>query len=178
MSNNTSNNTGKFFIVAAIATATGYLVHLIRAAKAAQSLRYALQQIQLYHIASGGNIVLRVWMEFTNLEAAALTIRQLYLDIFLNFGTAENPSYHRIGTLNTNNQPIIIPGYQTVKQSFDISIPWANLGVAAARIIAGLIVQRQPSWPTSAKVEGQIKAEGFTVPVSLDVPFNANQNRA
>ncbi len=169
----TKTNSGKqFIILAGVAALTAYAVHLIRSAKAAQHLRYQLSRIQLYQIASGGNLRFRVWMNFTNLEPTPLTVKQMYLDIYLNFGTPENPSYHKIGTLNTNNAPITIPANGTVDQSFDIVVPWANLGVATIKIIAGLIANGRANWPTEAKVDGQIKAIGFTIPVQLTVPFN------
>lgn len=177
-SNNKDNGLGKFFLVAAIAGGTAYVVYLIRSAKAAQSLRYQLTRVQLYQFASGGNLVFRVWMNFTNLEPTPLTINQMYLDVFLNF----DGSLHRIGTLNTNNAPITIPGNSTVEQSFDIAVPWANLGVATLKILSGFLTGNGANWPTEAVIDGQIKALGFTIKVNTTVPFsvgalsNSNQN--
>jgi len=176
-SNNKDNGLGKFFLVAAIAGGTAYVVYLIRSAKAAQSLRYQLTRVQLYQFASGGNLVFRVWMNFTNLEPTPLTINQMYLDVFLNFGG----SLHRIGTLNTNNAPITIPANSTVAQSFDITVPWANLGVATLKILSGFLTGGQANWPTEAVIDGQIKALGFTIKVNTTVPFSvgalSNQNQ-
>lgn len=167
-SNNKDNGLGKFFLVAAIAGGTAYVVYLIRSAKAAQSLRYQLTRVQLYQFASGGNLVFRVWMNFTNLEPTPLTINQMYLDVFLNF----DGSLHRIGTLNTNNAPITIPGNSTVEQSFDIAVPWANLGVATLKILSGFLTGNGANWPTEAVIDGQIKALGFTIKVNTTVPFS------
>lgn len=178
------SNIGKFLIVAALAGGAAYGVYLARAAKAAKALRYQLSRIQLYNLATNGNIQIRVWVDFTNLEATTLTINQLYLDIWLNFSGTQ----HRIATLNTNNTPITIPGYQTVSRSFDINVPWANLGVATALVLKGFITNGQANWPTEARVEGQIKAIGFTIPIDINVPFsvgdttndtntNTNQNQ-
>lgn len=177
MKQDNNNGIGKFLLVAAIAGGAAYAVYLIRGAKAAQHLRYQLTRIQLYQFASGGNMVFRVWMNFTNLEPAPLTITQMYLDVFLNF----DGSQHRIGTLNTNNAPIVIPGNSTVEQSFDISVPWANLGVATLKILSGFLTGGQANWPTEAIIDGQIKAMGFTINVNTTVPFSvgalANQNQ-
>lgn len=167
-SNNKDNGLGKFFLVAAIAGGAAYVVYLIRSAKAAQSLRYQLTRVQLYQFASGGNLVFRVWMNFTNLEPTPLTINQMYLDVFLNF----DGSLHRIGTLNTNNAPITIPGNSTVEQSFDIAVPWANLGVATLKILSGFLTGNGANWPTEAVIDGQIKALGFTIKVNTTVPFS------
>ena len=176
-SNNKDNGLGKFFLVAAIAGGTAYVVYLIRSAKAAQSLRYQLTRVQLYQFASGGNLVFRVWINFTNLEPTPLTINQMYLDVFLNF----DGSLHRIGTLNTNNAPITIPGNSTVVQSFDIAVPWANLGVATLKILSGFLTGNGANWPTEAVIDGQIKALGFTIKVNTTVPFSvgalSNQNQ-
>ena len=165
----TSNNDiAKYFWVAVIAGGAAYAVYLIRQAKAAQHLRYQLTRIQLYRFASGGSITFRVWMQFTNLEPAPLTIDQMYLDIFLNF----SGTYHRIGTLNTNNTPITLPGNSTVEIPFDINVPWANLGVATAKVLLGFLTGGQANWPTEAKVEGQIKSAGFTIQIENNVPFS------
>jgi hypothetical protein len=163
------SNIGKFVLVAAIAGLTGYAIHIIRTAKSAKHLKYQLTKIQLYNFASGGNLQIRVWVSFTNLESAPLTVKQLYLDIFLNF----DGSLHRIGTLNTNNIPITIPGNSTVDRSFDVNVPWANIGVATLKILSGFLTTGRANWPSEAKVQGQIKAIGFTIPVDINVPFTA-----
>ena len=170
MTTNNDNGIGKFFAVAAITAAGIYAVYVIRKAKAAESLRYQLTRIQLYHFASGGNIVFRVWMRFTNLENTPLVVSQMYLDFFLNF----SGSLHRIATLNTNNVPIEIPANSSVDLPFDISVPWANLGVATAKILAGYLTGNGANWPTEAKVQGQIKTMGFTIKIDTDVPFSAD----
>ena len=170
MTTNNDNGIGKFFAVAAITGAAIYAVYLVRKAKAAESLRYQLTRIQLYQFASGGNLVFRVWMRFTNLENTPLVVNQMYLDIFLNFGG----SLHRIATLDTNNTPITIPGNSSVDIPFDINVPWANLGVATAKILAGFLTGGGANWPTEAKVEGQIKTMGFTIKIDTTVPFSAD----
>lgn len=161
---------GNLLITTAILAAGAYGVYLLRTAKAAQSLRYQLQKIQIYKLASGGSITFRVWMSFTNLEGKDLTVNQMYLDVFLDF----NGTRHRIATLNTDNTPIIIPANSTVERYFDITVPWANLGVATAAILIGLIQNGSANWPSQAQVEGQIKAAGFTIPVNITVPFSAD----
>ena len=150
-------------IIAGLAT---YAVYLVRKGKAVQSLRYQLTRIQLYHFASGGNLTFRVWIDFTNLENTPLTVDKMYLDIMLNF----SGSYHRIATLNTGN--IVIPANSTVSRSFDINVPWANLGVATLKILTGFVTGGSANWPTEARIDGQIKTLGFTIPVQMDVPFS------
>jgi hypothetical protein len=106
-----------------------------------------------------------------------LTVTQMYLDVFLNFGG----SLHRVGTLNTNNAPITIPANSTVAQSFDITVPWTNLGVATLKILSGFLTGGHANWPTEAVIDGQIKALGFTIKVNTTVPFSvgalSNQNQ-
>lgn len=160
---------GNLFITTAILALGAYGVYVLRTAKAAQSLRYQLQKIQIYKVASGGSITFRVWVSFTNLESKDLTINQMYLDIFLNF----NGTRHRIATLNTDNNPIVIPGNSTVERYFDVVVPWANFGVATAAILIGLLQNGSANWPTEAQVEGQIKSVGFTIPINISVPFSA-----
>ena len=161
------------FIIAA-GVGTALILRLIRTAKAAKNLKYQLRRIQIYRFRTSEPIVFRVFVDFTNLEPTPITVKQLYLDIFLNFGTAENHNFQRIGTLNTDNIPVTIPANQTVSKSFDVSVPWVNLGAAAVKILMGFATTGRASWPTEAKVEGQLKAVGFTIPVSVTVPFDSN----
>ena len=150
-----------------VAAGTAYLVHVLRSAKAAKNLKYQLERIQIYRL-TWSEIVLRVFASFTNLEAATLKINQIYLDIFLNI----DGSKHRIGTLNTNNIPISLPGYATVQRSFDITIPMQNLGIGIVKILQGYLTSGSLSLPDKATVEGQIKTLGFTIPVNIEVPFS------
>lgn len=166
--NNNNNGIGTFLLVAAIAGGAAYAVYLIKGAKAAQHLRYQLTRIQLYQFASGGNLVFRVWMNFTNLEPTPLTITQMYLDVFLNF----DGTLHRIGTLNTNNAPVVIPANSTIEQAFDISVPWANLGMATLKVLSGFLTGNRANWPTEAVIDGQIKALGYTIEINTTVPFS------
>ena len=163
-----NNDIAKFFLVAAIAGGAAYAIYLIRKGRAVQSLRYQLTKIQLYQFASDGNLVFRVWMDFTNLENTPLHVDQLYLDVFLNF----SGTYHRIATLNAGN--IEIPANSTVSRSFDVRVPWANLGVATALVLKGLLTGNGANWPTEAKIDGQIKALGVTIPVQTTIPFSVD----
>ena len=161
-----NNDIGKFILVAVIASGAAYAVYAIRKARAVQHLRYQLTRIQLYQLANDGNMVFRVWMDFTNLENTPLFVDQLYLDVFLNFSGTQ----HRIATLNAGN--IEIPANQTVSRSFDVRVPWANLGVATALVLKGLLTGNGANWPTEAKIDGQIKALGVTIPVQTTIPFS------
>lgn len=154
------------FIIA-VAAGTAYLVHLLRTAKSANSLRYHLQRIQIYRFKLSEPIVFRVWIEFVNLENAPINVNQLYLDIYLNI----SGSKHRIGTLNAAN--ISIPSNQTIEKSFDISVPWKNLGVGLLSILTNFATTRQWNFPDKAIVEGQLKASGLSIPINVEVPFNS-----
>lgn len=149
-----------------LAAGTAYAVSLLQTAKAAKSLRYGLSRIQLYQFASGGALTFRVWITFTNLTNAALTVQQIYLDAYLTFSGMR----HRMATLNTGS--ITIPANATVERSFDIRVPWANLGVATIAILTGFLNGGRANWPTEATVEGQIKAKGISIPVNETVPFS------
>lgn len=155
-------------LIIAAAAGTAYVVHLLRSAKAAKELKYQLQKIQIYKI-NWSEITLRVFVSFTNLEAATLTVKQIYLDIFLNI----DGSKHRIGTLNTDNIPVTLPGYATVQKSFDVKIPLQNFGIGILKIFQGYLTNGSLSLPDKAFVEGQIKTLGFTIPVNIEVPFNS-----
>ena len=156
------------FLVLAIAGGAAYITNLLRKAKAAKNLKYIFKKIQVYKLTP--NLILRVWVDFTNLEKAELIVKQIYLDIYLNFGTAEKPDVQRIGTLNTNKE-IVLPGLSTVARSFDIEVRYINLLGTAWKMFQDKISGGAVKFPTVATVEGQIKALGFTIPVKYEVPF-------
>ncbi len=168
----TKNKMNPLFLIAA-AAGTVYLVHALRTVKAAKNLDYQLKGVQIYRLKLTRPIVFRVWVNFTNLTSAPITIKQIFLNFFLNFGTAENPDFQRVGTLNTDNKELTIPGNRTVNKSFDIEVPWLNLGAVAVSMFQGYLTGQGLKLPNTCKVEGQIKALGFSIPVNYEIPFSA-----
>ena len=159
-------------IILAAAAGAAYLVKVLRTAKAAKNLKTQLTRIQIYRFKLTEPIVFRVWVSFTNLEPSPITVKQLYLDIFLNFGTTENPDFQRIGTLNTDNVPVTIAGNSTQEKSFDVEVRWVNLGATAVKMFQGYLTGSGLKLPSEAVVKGQLKAVGFTIPIEMSVPFS------
>lgn len=155
----------------AIAGGAALAVSLIRKAKAANNLKYDLKRVQIYKL-TVSDLILRVWIDFTNLEKTQLTVQQIYLDIYLDFGTAEKPDVQRIGTLSTNDA-IVIPALQTVSKSFDIQVSYFNLLGTALQMFKSKFTGGAVNFPKKATVKGQIKAMNITIPVNYEVPFES-----
>lgn len=156
-------------VLLAIAGGAALITSLIRKAKAANNLKYDLKKIQIYKL-TVSDLILRVWIDFTNLENTQLVVQQIYLDIYLDFGTAEKPDIQRIGTLNTNAE-IIIPALQTVSKSFDITVSYFNLLGTALQMFKSKFSGGAVNFPKKATVKGQIKALNITIPINYEVPF-------
>ncbi len=161
------------FLIIGAAVGVAYLFSIKRVVKAAKELQYVITRIQIYRFKLTSPIVFRVWVEFTNLEKTQLVIQQLFANIYLNFGTEAEPDMQLIATLNPNAQ-IVIPAYKTEERAFDIEVKWLSLGSTALKILQNkLMGNGQFNWPKFAKIEGRVKAEGFTIPFEYTVPFNS-----
>ena len=167
---------GKFILWTVAGLLTWGAVSLIRKAKAAQELRWGVQKIQLYQFAANSNLKIKISLWFTNIESAALTVQNIFFDLFLNFGTEENPTLHRIATLNTDNQEFTIKGNSTEYKDFYINVPWANLGVATAVILLNSIKNGHLDLPDQVILDGRIKCYGFNIKVKEVYPIEITQD--
>lgn len=158
-----------FLLIAGVA-GIAYLSTIKNVVDAAMKLRFQLTRIQIYRLKLNEPIIFRVWVEFTNLDNVSIVIQQLYLDIFLNFGTAQNPDKTRIATAHPQD-PLVIAAHKTEEIYLDVQVRWVNLAANAVKAFQGLITGDGVKMPTSAIVEGQIKAEHFTIPIEYEVPF-------
>ena len=154
------------------AVAIAYLSTLKKVVNAAERLRNQVTRIQIYRIADP--IVFRIWVEFTNLADTDIVVQHLYADILLNFGTETQPNELRVATLYPSGS-IVIPANQRVEIPFDVEVRLISLAPAAYNILKGLIdgTGTGVKWPTSARVDGELKAENFVIPVQMTVPFNS-----
>ena len=154
------------------AVAVAYATTLRNVVDAAERLRYQITRIQIYRISDP--IVFRIWVQFTNLSDTDIIIQHLYADIFLNFGTVEQPNEMRVATLYPSGY-IVIPANNTVEIAFDVEVRLLNLAPLAYTMLKGLIDGSNSGvkWPTSARVDGELKAENFVIPVQMSVPFNS-----
>lgn len=152
--------------------AIAYLSTLGKVVDAAKRLRYQLTRIQIYRLKLDQPIIFRVWIEFTNLANIDLIIQKIYIDFFLNFGTAENPVTQRIATLNPN-QSIVIPANQSAEIAFDVQVRWVNLAATAYQFFKDKVTGGSVNFPTMAIADGEIKTEGFTIPINYEIPFES-----
>ena len=143
-----------------------YLSTLKKVVNAAQRLKYQVTRIQIYRFKLDQPLVFRVWVEFTNLADIDIIIQSLYIDVFLNFGDGKT----RIATLYPNHS-IVIPANQRQELPFDVEVKWVNLGAAAVQMLTKRINGEETWWPQSAIVDGELKAEGFLIPINMEVPF-------
>lgn len=148
--------------------AVAYLSSLKKVVNAAERLRYQVTRVQIYRFKLDQPIVFRVWVEFTNLADVDIVIQALYIDLFLNFGDGKQ----RIATLYPQKQ-IVIPANQRQELPFDVEVKWVNIGASALRMLMKRINGEETWWPDKATVDGELKAEGFTIPISMEVPFIA-----
>lgn len=153
------------------AVAIAYASTLKKVVDAASTMRYQLTRIQIYRLKLTEPIIFRVWVEFTNLEKIELIIQQIYIDLFLNFGSAEEPNLTRIATLNPNDY-VIIPAYSTQELAFDIQVRWVNLAVNAYQMFKGLLDGSGVKFPNTAVVDGVVKTENISIPIEKEIPFN------
>lgn len=156
------------FLILGAGVAIAYLSTLKKVVNAAERLRYQVTRIQIYRFKLNQPLVFRVWVEFTNLADIDIIIQYLYLDIFLNFGDGKQ----RIATLYPNSS-IVIPAKQRKEIAFDVEVKWVNLAATAVQILMKRINGEETWWPTSATVDGELKAENFVIPINMEVPFNS-----
>lgn len=156
------------FLILGGAVAIAYLSTLKKVANAAERLRYQVTRIQIYRFKLNQPLVFRVWVEFTNLADIDIIIQYLYIDIFLNFS---GDTKQRIATLYPQHS-IVIPAKQRKEIAFDVEVKWVNLGAAAVDMLTQYL-NGEKIWPTSATVDGELKAENFIIPVNMEVPFNS-----
>ena len=152
--------------------AVAYISTLTKVVDAAKRLRYQLTRIQIYRMKLDQPIVFRVWIEFTNLANIDIIIQHIYIDFFLNFGTEKDPVTQRIATLNPN-ESVVIPANRSQEIAFDVQVRWVNLGATAYQMFKDKITGGSINLPTEAIADGEIKTEGFTIPISYKVPFNS-----
>lgn len=169
------SNTGKSILLILTGLATWGAIHLIRKAKAAAELRYGLEKIQIYDF-SGGNMRIKVSMWFTNIENAPLTVQNIFIDLFLNFGTEASPSLHRIATLNTNNQEFTLQANSTVHKEFFINVPLANMGIATAKILLDSFSAGHLDLPDEVILDGRIKCMGVNISINQKWPLEIVQD--
>lgn len=163
---------GALLIIGGIA-AVAYFSTIAKVVDAAKRLRYQLTRIQVYRLKLDQPIIFRVWIEFTNLADIDIIIQRIYIDFFLNFGTADNPSLQRIATLNPDAS-VVIPANQAKEIAFDVQVRWVNLGATAYQMFKDKIQGGSVNFPSTAIADGEIKTEGFTIPIEYTIPFNAN----
>ena len=149
-----------------------YLSTLGKVVDAAKRLRYQLTRIQIYRLKLDQPIIFRVWIEFTNLANIDIIIQHVYIDFYLNFGTEANPNLQRIATLHPD-QSIIIPANRSEEIAFDVQVRWVNLAATAAQMFKDKITGGAVNFPTTAIADGEIKTEGFTIPINYTIPFNS-----
>lgn len=155
------------FLILGGAVAIAYLSTLKKVVNAAERLRYQVTRVQIYRFKFDRPLVFRIWVEFTNLADIDIIIQALYIDVFLNFGEGGK---QRIATLYPQ-KPIVIPANQRAELPFDVEVKWVNLGATAFRMLQKRINGEETWWPTKATVDGELKAEGFTIPINMEVDF-------
>lgn len=162
---------GALLLIGGIA-AVAYISTLAKVVDAAKRLRSQLTRIQIYRLKLDQPIIFRVWIEFTNLADIDIIIQRIYIDFFLNFGTEKDPSLQRIATLNPNAS-VLIPANQSKEIAFDVQVRWVNLGATAYQMFKDKITGGDINFPKTAIANGEIKTEGFTIPIEYTIPFNA-----
>ena len=140
-----------------------------KTAVAVKFLRYDLKKVQIYRLKLTQPIVVRVFVDFVNLEDVVLTVQQINLDIFLNFANNES---QQLATIIQQN--FTIPANSSVSKYFDVEIRWAKLGGTLLKVLQGLITGGGVNTPTAATVKGYIRAKNITVPIEKNVPFSIN----
>lgn len=150
-------------LLAVMAVAGALIWNFGKTAKAANDLIAVFKTAKIHKFASGGDMIIRVFVDFTNLHETAIILQNAYLQIKLDGLT--------LGTCNVNN--ISIPKGTTEKY-FELVMPWKNLGVAAVLKVTQWFSSGTLTPPQKCTITGQIKAEGVIMKVNKEIPFVGN----
>lgn len=147
-------------LVGGIIAAVAYFATLGNVAAAAKDLLVNFRKAQIYKFVQGGSIVIRCFVDFTNLHSNAIILQNVKLDVVLDNIT--------VGFVNVGNIRIN-PG--TEQKYFDLEMPWANLGAAAIIKVLAWFQSGTLTPPQKCTIKGQIKTEGFLLKVDKVIPF-------
>lgn len=148
--------------IAAVAIAAAYFLSLGKTAAAATSLLYDVTKVQIHKI-DGSGIKIRVYVNFTNTKNTKVIVQMISLGIWLDNS--------KLGLVQASN--IEIPANTFSNRSIDVDISWSKLLVAVGQKAYDWWQKGTLKPPTQCKVEGQIKAENITIPISKVIPFNS-----
>ena len=174
---------GSGFFAVALLAVVGVIVYSVKnIINTAKNLSYKITRLGIYQLASGGNLVFRVRIKFTNAENTPLTVQSINLAAYLNSITTTSQNGDVIvqsegdylATLKDDNGFVIAANADTTKD-FYISVSWADLGKLLLFNVVDIInfinnnnfnqmLQALISKPILIK--GNVKAEGFKFPIT------------
>lgn len=141
--------------------AVAYFVKLGKVAATAKDLIATFKKAQIYHFASGGSMTVRAFVDITNLHETEILIQAADLKAQLDGIT--------IGTCYVENIKIAKGKHEMY---FDLVMPWANLGVAAAVKVRQWFGSGTVTPPDKCIVSGKLKAENFIMDINYTIPFS------
>lgn len=150
-------------LIGGIIAAVAYVATLGNVAAAAKDLIVNFRKAQIYKFVSGGSLIIRCFVDFTNLHNKPIILQNVKLDAVLDGVT--------VGFVNVNNIRI---EQGTQQKYFDLEMPWANLGAAAIIKVLAWFQTGTITPPQKCTIKGQIKTEGFLLKVDKVIPFAAN----
>lgn len=107
---------------------------LMRTAKAAVNLRYTVLGFGIYHFATGGKMVLRLRVRFTNAQNTPLTVNMYSLGAYLNpsytYDSDGNLKVMSRGSLIAtcaSTDSFLIPADSFIDKDFFIDVQWTDV---------------------------------------------------
>lgn len=154
---------GALFIGAAV-LAAAYFISMGKTANVAKDLMYNFKNAKIHKFADGGEMIVRLFVDFTNLHDSKLFIQNAYLTAALDGIT--------VGTVNVNNVEL---QKGVNNKYFDLVMPWRNLGIAAILQVRKWFADGQVKTPANIKISGQLKVEGVIIKINQVIPFSGQQ---
>lgn len=152
------------FIGVAVA-AIAYFTTIGSTAKAAKDLMYNFRNAKIHKFASGGEMIVRLFVDFTNLHDTPILIQSAKLDVKLDNIT--------VGICYLENIQIV-KGVN--HKYFDLEMPWINLAFGAGQKLIDWFDTGTLTPPDKATVTGQLMVEDILIPIEYTIPFSSESD--
>lgn len=140
-----------------------WLWNMGKTAAAAKDIVTVFKNAKIHEFASGGEMIIRLFVDFTNLHNTNIVLQAAALQVRLDGLT--------VGTCNVTNV-VLTPGVNN--KYFNLVMPWRNLGAAAAVKVVQWFSSGTLTPPQKCSITGKIKAEGFVIGINKEIPFSGN----
>lgn len=150
-------------VIGGVLVAAALLLNLGKTATAAKDLVTVFKNAKIHKFASGGEMIIRLFVDFTNLHKSNIVLQAASLQVRLDGLT--------VGTCNVTNV-VLTPGVNN--KYFDLVMPWRNLGVAAVLKVTQWFSSGTLTPPQKCTITGKLKAEGFVIDINKEIPFSGN----